>query len=1785
MPYGFDYYQFDVGRFDEVLVAFGVGDTAGVADAIMTNSKLKQSETVSVLDALANKIKALSGDNLAVLDDASRKMFVQYAETLSLLDSAMKLHKVLIAEDISTVEAPGLRTFRAFADNLLVREEQNLGENISIFAEDLSECFGHIDGNPLLSNGQNVLHMGGNWRAAMHYSEESAYCEVRTDGNFLGSNYLRIMDDITHTWKAFVGQTTMNLTKGKWYRVSLYARSSVTRGSYVYGVYNGSTETRLNKVISWGSTGLGPDKGWVRGEVIFQCPEDAASVSVKPYLYGHTNNNGVVAEVDYCGYRLEEFDSQPMNLIDSGTAEIIKVMSDSVTYVDAIGSAIYAYRSDLLSLADALSCSADASRADVLTILDGIASSIARGSTDEALAMAEQLYRKVGAADDLLNDIEPFRADFSVDSPHAIRTRKSTACTTTVVDDDTCIAGKALKVNGYYWGAYNVKIPYNPDMLYKMKVRVKQLKYNMLGTSTFYAGVEGIAADGTTFINASGANSWSSQHYIAGSGITLPLNEWKEYTGYFKGNASSNTQGLHSNPNNPAQLYTGVCYFNPMFIFNYSGDIDGEVLMDYQIVSYSMPVIEEIFLKAGKTLDDTLSPTEALVALVGKSVFELSDALDDIKAKVKDSNSDNTGATDAVGAKITKIFDDTIAIADTISRVMRYAVPSRALFDIALLDVGLFDENTGSEHTAMADDIIVALTIRRLLDDVANLADEIGKSIGKAAADTGNVNDAVFAATDILKGDSIGIVDASNLNVASKFADVMGIASMIASRAALFHGDSATVDDGCILDLKMLSAELIATADWGAAKIGSYLAEVLSLGDEKVASIGAIAQDTALLVDWLSKALNMPQSDAVGLAYVISAAIGISKNDGVGIGDGANLDVNSKLADAMGIVSAIASKASAVIGDSMALDDRYALGLKMLSVELLSISEAGSAKIGSYLAEVLSLSDEHVAMVGALAQDTASLTDEIATALGLSKGDAVELAYAISAATSISKDDNVGMVDAIERVFRYMLAGTFDYAIFGGDAFDGDGVMTVDDMAIRVCAKLADVLGISDDIAGFFKGEIPDVSAAIDSINAKIGSIMGDALGVSDELAQAIARLSKAEAMSMLDSIVNSAGSAGNNDSSSAIDSIEASLSMLRAYSDMVSMADALRLHFESIVDDMLLVSDSAYFAMKAARQEALNIADALGLSLERPLSGDMVGVIDEKYIRALAGFDELPQELADRIEGRKIRVLQQVFIQGVQVPVTGLTIHHSANSRISTCTFNIHSPSARVLSLSRQGADVKVYMADGEGTTDYFAGRIVGNPVTSRSTIANEISITVDDYTGASNDVYVSEVYTETDGTLTDILKDLWGKYYGYDIDLSQVIATTKTADIIVFNYDTLFDSTEKIAQLLGWVWFVAWGPSGLSLQFYPPSSAIKPVVLSRENRNISAGSLRFGQGETIINSVYIFGGEEKSEAYTDKQLSDGQKTEYTLQYKPYRLNDTDTGGVSVIVGGIAMAVGVQYLHDAEDFDVLVNFNDKRLIFREDNKPAKDMVIETIYSYGYPILVHLTNEDSIRQFGIRERKIHDTSIRSVKAAREYGRSILRDSAMPKGYGSCEVFVEGLRAGDFVTVDLPAYNVRGLFEIAEIKKWIAGNTIKRAVSLNIADNAENRIAQRLKEFAKRLKKLETAQASENLTLQRLVSNAKNIAVLAPGTAKGSIYENAGSGVTTSEAQLFIHKQLERADVYVRGNAAACMDSVVAKAKLAKADLVIGHEKVVMGMTFFDKSIFGSNAGFGQEVVS
>ena len=157
---------------------------------------------------------------------------------------------------------------------------------------------------------------------------------------------------------------------------------------------------------------------------------------------------------------------------------------------------------------------------------------------------------------------------------------------------NSLVGGKALIVgnnsgNDERWFIGTRNIPFDPNTTYRLKVRLRRSAGS--ATNDVFVGWAGIAADGTTYVNISGANTHGSQHYhciaadngygLAG-GAAVVGTSYVEFVGYTKGFGLSSGDGGVGTIDTPSKMHPNVRYIRPLLLVNYPAT-NGITYVDY----------------------------------------------------------------------------------------------------------------------------------------------------------------------------------------------------------------------------------------------------------------------------------------------------------------------------------------------------------------------------------------------------------------------------------------------------------------------------------------------------------------------------------------------------------------------------------------------------------------------------------------------------------------------------------------------------------------------------------------------------------------------------------------------------------------------------------------------------------------------------------------------------------------------------------------------------------------------------------------------------------------------------------------------------------------------------------------------------------------------------------------------------------------------------------------------------------------------------------------------------
>ncbi|MFJ2279216.1 hypothetical protein ACIOEZ_34270 [Streptomyces sp. NPDC087866] len=198
--------------------------------------------------------------------------------------------------------------------------------------------------------------------------------------------------------------------------------------------------------------------------------------------------------------------------------------------------------------------------------------------------------------------------DTMADSSTWARVGESGTYATVTGVTDAVAGSTVMQVSGTASMERTENIPYDAAALYRVTVRLRTTTAPTSGSATVYLGVSGIAADGTTRVNVTGANAITSQHYITLSNTAITAGTaWTTVTGYLQGTAATGTAVTSADPRSPGKAHTNVRYIRPLLRL-LNGATGGVMQVD-QVTVETVPtgVVNAVNIVDGAVTADALS--------------------------------------------------------------------------------------------------------------------------------------------------------------------------------------------------------------------------------------------------------------------------------------------------------------------------------------------------------------------------------------------------------------------------------------------------------------------------------------------------------------------------------------------------------------------------------------------------------------------------------------------------------------------------------------------------------------------------------------------------------------------------------------------------------------------------------------------------------------------------------------------------------------------------------------------------------------------------------------------------------------------------------------------------------------------------------------------------------------------------------------------------------------------------------------------------------------------------
>lgn len=320
-------------------------------------------------------------------------------------------------------------------------------------------------------------------------------------------------------------------------------------------------------------------------------------------------------------------------------------------------------------------------------------------------------------------------------------------------------------------------------------------------------------------------------------------------------------------------------------------------------------------------------------------------------------------------------------------------------------------------------------------------------------------------------------------------------------------------------------------------------------------------------------------------------------------------------------------------------------------------------------------------------------------------------------------------------------------------------------------------------------------------------------------------------------------------------------------------------------------------------------------------------------------------------------------------------------------------------------GAVVEVY----EDAVKVFGGTVTEKQEVIEGGILVGNRYTVNDWSFRLNSKLVVQSYASQDPQT--IVNDIIASYTDGTFTTTGVVLGGFDVASIKFNYEQVTVSLEKLANQIGWEWYV---DPNKDVNFFPPDTVVTaPHEIDDTSGNLEWASLDIDQSIiNMKNSVYVIGGtySKTLTALTtpDVYLTDGTQSVFYLTF-PYTV---DT--IVVTLAGVSQTVGIDQVDDPGSFQVMYNEGQRFVQFT--SVPTTGQTVKIYGEAQIPILAHVQDSVAMAAYGEIQDAIIDQQIKSIEEAQQRGLALIAKYGSPVYAIKFATLRTGFRVGQTVHV-------------------------------------------------------------------------------------------------------------------------------------------------------------------------
>lgn len=353
------------------------------------------------------------------------------------------------------------------------------------------------------------------------------------------------------------------------------------------------------------------------------------------------------------------------------------------------------------------------------------------------------------------------------------------------------------------------------------------------------------------------------------------------------------------------------------------------------------------------------------------------------------------------------------------------------------------------------------------------------------------------------------------------------------------------------------------------------------------------------------------------------------------------------------------------------------------------------------------------------------------------------------------------------------------------------------------------------------------------------------------------------------------------------------------------------------------------------------------------------------------------------------------------------IKIRNLLTRQIDTCSLIIKEQGTKTF-VPRQGSEIVVT----DSGTKIFAGIIIRVESVPMALGMIRHNVECADYGWLLDKRLLSKGFARD--TVNNIITDIHSTLglSGDGITLNNVDAPI-TIDAVNFNYEYVSKILTQLADLISYDWYVDFDKD---IHFFNKSANAAAFNLLDTDDSYIYNSLIIRRDlSQIKNSIIVRGGEyEGSQSTFDFEL-DGDQIVLPLGYKIKDLEAT--------LSGNPLSVGQDSLDNADDFDILHNFQSAILRWKEPDKPSAGAIVKVGGKPILPVIIAAADDVAIAAqasleggSGIHEFKIEDRKLQTKRAGIDRANAELNAYATTLSEAEFRTTKSGLRAGQKIRV-------------------------------------------------------------------------------------------------------------------------------------------------------------------------